>query len=94
VERAGGEEVWGVLWEITALDEERLDDYEGVDLGAYRKEAVGVEHEGREEKALVYIANPRGRKAPSKRYVAALVRGAEAHGLPTRYVERLRSLGS
>jgi hypothetical protein len=51
-----------------------------------------VEHDGDGVEAIVYLAVPRGFKQPSKRYVAALVRGAEAHGLPGDYVERLRTL--
>lgn len=94
IEPAPRDEVWGVLWDITTPDEHRLDEYEGVDIGAYRKDTVEVEHAGRRERALVYVANPRGAKAPSKRYVAALVRGAEAHGVPPAYVERLRALAS
>lgn len=91
-EPAPGEEIWGVLWEITPADERALDDYEGVGAGAYRKVTAPVEHAGERVEALVYLANPRGSKPPSRRYVGALVRGAEAHGLPAAYVQRLRSL--
>jgi cation transport regulator ChaC len=86
------DEVWGVLWEVTEEDLRSLDDYEGVDVGAYVRDRVTVSHAGREVEAIVYLAVPRGFKAPSRRYVEALVRGAEAHGLPPAYVGRLRAL--
>jgi cation transport regulator ChaC len=92
IEHDRGDEVWGVLWEVTSADLAALDDYEGVAAGAYVRATVAVEHDGVERDALVYVAVPRGFKQPSKRYVDALVRGAEAHGVPETYVERLRAL--
>lgn len=92
IEPAPGDEVWGVLWEITPADEEALDEYEGVAVGAYRKARVAVERGTDAREALVYVANPRAGKPPSRRYLAALVRGAASHGLPAPYVARLRGL--
>jgi gamma-glutamylcyclotransferase (GGCT)/AIG2-like uncharacterized protein YtfP len=92
IERESADEVWGVLWEVTNADLAALDDYEGVDAGAYVRSTVIVEHDGIELNALVYLAVPHGFKQPSKRYVDALVRGAEAHGVPVSYVKRLRDL--
>ena len=92
VEPDDTDEVWGVLWDVTPADLEALDSYEGVAVGAYVRDHVTVAHDGREVDALVYVAVPRGLKAPSKRYVSALVRGAERHGVPKEYVERLRAL--
>ncbi len=93
IELAPGDEVWGVLWDVTASDVESLDRYEGVAGGAYVRDSVRVTRAGRDVDALVYLAVPRGSKKPSKRYIDALVRGAVAHGIPEEYVERLRALG-
>ena len=84
--------VWGVLWDATEADMTALDEYEGIAGGAYVRDLVTVTHDGDEVEAIVYLAVPRGFKQPSKRYIAALVRGAEAHGLPEPYVGRLRAL--
>jgi len=92
IELAPGDAVWGVLWDCTSSDLEALDDYEGVDAGAYVRERTTVFHDGNHVEALVYMAVPRGYRAPSKSFVAGLVRGAEAHGLPETYVEHLRGL--
>ena len=91
IERAAGDEVWGVLWEVTPSDLEALDEYEGIAGGAYVRENATVHHDGSDVEALVYLAVPRGYKKPSKRYIDALVRGAEAHELPEHYVRRLRA---
>lgn len=90
IEPADADEVWGVLWDATEADMMALDEYEGVAGGAYVRDTVTVTHDGEEIEAIVYLAVPRGFKQPSKRYIAALVRGAETHGLPAGYVERLR----
>ncbi len=92
IEPDPADEVWGVLWDLTEPDLVALDAYEGVDVGAYVRDEVSVTQDGRDIDAIVYLAVPRGFKQPSERYIAALVRGAEAHGLPKAYVERLRAL--
>ena len=92
IEPNDADEVWGVLWDATESDMMALDEYEGVAGGAYIRDTVTVTHDGDEVEAIVYLAVPRGFKQPSKLYIAALVRGAEAHGLPEPYVERLRAV--
>ena len=94
IERAPGDEVWGVLWDVTDEHMRSLDEYEGVAGGVYVRDVVNVRHGDRDLDAVVYIAVPRGHKPPSKKYIAALVRGAEAHGLPSGYVDRIRRLVS
>jgi cation transport regulator ChaC len=87
------DEAWGVLWDVTDADLAALDDYEGVAQGAYVREIVPVSRDGRTVDALVYLAVPGGDASPTPEDVAPLVRGAEAHGLPAKYVELLRALG-
>lgn len=94
IEMAPGDEVWGVLWDLTDDHLASLDEYEGIAIGAYVRDRVTVRLEDRGVEAEVYIAVPRGYKQPSKRYLSALVRGAEAHGCPDEYVERLRAIDS
>jgi cation transport regulator ChaC len=93
IERAAGDEVWGVLWDVTSAHLSALDEYEGVAVGMYARSVVVVAHAGSDVEAVVYLADPRGYKPPSKKYIAALVRGVEAHGVPNHYIERLRALG-
>ena len=93
IERAPGDEVWGVLWDLTEAHIDTLDVYEGIGIGAYVRGAITVTHEGRAVECLVYIAVPTGYKAPSKRFLGSVVRGAQMHNLPPSYVERLRAFG-
>jgi gamma-glutamylcyclotransferase (GGCT)/AIG2-like uncharacterized protein YtfP len=92
VTRSSGDEVWGVLWEITSSDEDALDEYEGVKEGGYRKATIEVEAEGQTMKVLLYIAESPDRIPPSRRFVELLVRSAQAQRLPAGYVQRLSNL--
>jgi gamma-glutamylcyclotransferase (GGCT)/AIG2-like uncharacterized protein YtfP len=94
IEPDPADQVWGVLWDVTEEHLQSLDEYEGVAVAMYYRGTVGVSRDGERVDAVVYIANPRGYKPPSKKYIAALVRGAEAHDLPAAYVRRLRALAS
>jgi hypothetical protein len=81
------DEVWGVLWETTDDDMRSLDEYEG---SAYTLDVLAVSHDGRDVNAVVYLATPTGYRKPSASFMEILVRGAEAHGVPPAYVERLK----
>ncbi|MGH2795292.1 MAG: gamma-glutamylcyclotransferase family protein [Actinomycetota bacterium] len=94
IEADANDEVWGVLWDLTEDHLGSLDVYEGIDVGAYVRETLTVSFDGRDVEAHVYLAIPRGYKQPSKKYMSALIRGAEAHGCPDDYIERLRSQAS
>jgi gamma-glutamylcyclotransferase (GGCT)/AIG2-like uncharacterized protein YtfP len=87
IEPDAADEVWGVLWELTANDLAALDDYEG---SAYTRGDVVVSHDDLDVEAVVYFAKPTGYVNPSTAFMKQLVRGAEAHGLPPEYVERLK----
>jgi len=89
---APGEEVWGVLWDISPHNERRLDRYEVVHRDVYRKETVTVSLGAQPVEALVYVATATEPKDPSARYLAALVRGARANGLPEAYIASLEAL--
>jgi cation transport regulator ChaC len=91
VEPLPGDEVWGVLWEVTTEDEDSLDHYEGVVANVYAKATITVEHDGEPVQAMLYLAANRRLKAPSAHYMKALVRGATKHGLPEEYIAHLRS---
>src|SRR5437667_12594254 len=88
---SSGSEVWGVLWEVTDEHIKALDRYEGVAIGAYTREHLDVETDEGLANALIYLATDTREKPPSGRYIDALIRGAEAHGLPADYVEQLRA---
>ena len=84
------DEVWGVLWELSETDVARLDEYEGVGLGAYLRDVVVVSRDGADVEAMVYLATSRVYLKPSSGFMQQMVRGAKAHGLPRKYVEQLK----
>lgn len=91
IEADPSSEVWGVLWDLTEEHLAALDVYEGIEVGAYVRDVVTVSFDRRDVEAQVYFAVPRGYKKPSKKYMSALIRGAEAHGCPDDYLEQLRN---
>ena len=50
-----GDYVLGFVYEISATDEKKLDDKEGVSIGAYTKETMTIEVSGEKYECLVYI---------------------------------------
>jgi cation transport regulator ChaC len=92
VEAATGDHVWGVLWDLTDEHVKSLDEYEGVAVGAYTREHIDVDCLGVGVNTLIYLATDTRYKAPSARYVNALIRGAMAFAVPDDYIERLRAL--
>lgn len=89
-----GHDVWGVAYELTGAEFDRLDRTEGVPHGAYRRAPISLYlPEGETLAAFTYQSERgvAGRK-PSRRYLGLLLTGARHHGLPDPYVERLRAL--
>ena len=73
--------VFGALWEISAVDEENLDHYEGVKYGLYEKrffEAICLN--GNSFEALVYIATNDKSGRPRKNYLNTILTGINDFG--------------
>jgi gamma-glutamylcyclotransferase (GGCT)/AIG2-like uncharacterized protein YtfP len=90
---AKGKVVEGVLWEITDNDLKALDDYEGYP-SAYIRRSVAVEKpSGEKVTAIAYfVAKPVREYVPSKRYMSALIQGAEEHDLSPEYIAFLEGV--
>lgn len=91
------EAVWGVVYRITPKDLERLDGYEGVSAGAYRRERIAVTAKNGKKCAVwTYLAVPLDippkNYAPSKEYLALFIRGAHYFKLPSAYIQRLQEI--
>jgi gamma-glutamylcyclotransferase (GGCT)/AIG2-like uncharacterized protein YtfP len=89
---APGDHMWGVLWDLTDEHVRSLDEYEGVAMGAYTRDDAKVQYSGDRVNAMIYLATDTRYKAPSARYVGALIRGATAFAIPDDYIERLRAM--
>lgn len=90
--------VWGVVWELTREDLERLDIQEGTRTGAYQRTQIRVveRSSGREISCETYVV-PDNRRAAvqiptTKCYLRHLLRGAKQHELPSHYRSKLRRL--
>lgn len=94
-----GEEIYGVVYELTPTAFDRLDAWQGVRLdgtGAYfhcPAEVIGLD--GQPYSALMYKRSTLGEASrPSMEYLTHILAGAEAHGLPESYLNRLRAIPS
>lgn len=85
--------VWGVVYQLTAAEADRLDRTEGIPHGAYARGDVEPRTlAGEPLRAFTYVSSRgvTGRK-PSRRYLGLLLAGARHHGLPDEWVARLRA---
>jgi hypothetical protein len=90
---APGGKVYGRLFEIRGQDWPIVQHKEGFVTGMCVERPVRVRVDGQEVEATAFVTNPRRASLDgpvSPRFVEALVRGAQAAGLPSDYVERLK----
>ncbi|NJL07203.1 MAG: gamma-glutamylcyclotransferase [Methylacidiphilales bacterium] len=93
--RRPGAVAWGVVYQIASTDLDRLDLYQGVKLDGsggyfhYPTEVFGAD--GQRYEVVFYKRAMNGTPSlPSTDYVARIIAGTEAHGLPNDYIDRLR----
>lgn len=82
------DEVEGVLFEISASDEKRLDSFEGVDASSYRKAELQVILGAKRKVALVYLDPVTAEGVPKQEYVHRINSGLANAGLSEEYVSR------
>ena len=92
-----GKELWGVIYELTPSGKEKLDDWQDAlfdGSGAYYHSPAKVtDQDGKVYSVLLYKKAQLGEpKKPSEEYLNYIVKGAEERGLPSAYVEQLRSV--
>jgi len=86
----GGDRVFVVLYEVSAADETELDQWDGADLGYYRKSKVRVSTPDGDVLAWLYVLNDYEGGLPSAHYLGIIADAAEAAGAPASYVASLR----
>ena len=84
-------QVFVMLYDMSAIDEQRLDRWEGSDLGLYVKVRVRVATLEGEQLAWLYVLDDYEGGLPSAHYLGVIADAAEAGGAPRDYVERLRT---
>jgi gamma-glutamylcyclotransferase (GGCT)/AIG2-like uncharacterized protein YtfP len=86
-----GNQVFVALYDVSPQDIERLDEWEWIDQGVYRKIQVRVQTLDGEQLAWMYVLNAYEGGLPSARYLGILAEAAEAAGAPDDYVADLRA---
>jgi gamma-glutamylcyclotransferase (GGCT)/AIG2-like uncharacterized protein YtfP len=89
VEEAG-QRVFVVLYELSDLDEQALDQWDGATLGYYDKIRVRVATLEGDVVAWLYVLDAYEGGLPSAHYLGILADSAEAAGAPADYVAWLR----
>jgi AIG2-like family len=84
--------VFVALYDVTPLDEARLDSWEGADTGLYQKIRLLVHTLTSDELSWVYALNGYEGGLPSARYLGVLADSAEKAGAPDDYIDWLRNL--
>lgn len=84
-------QVFVMLYEIADWDEQRLDAWEGTELGTYTKIRVRIDTLEGQQLAWLYVLTDYEGGLPSARYLGILADAAEAAGAPDDYVAELRS---
>jgi hypothetical protein len=96
---AAGQDVWGVIYELTPSDKDKLDDCQDAlfdGTGDYfHSPAKVTDQEGKVYTVLLYKKAKLGTpQQPSQEYLNVIVQGAVDHQLPSDYVEQLRGMES
>jgi gamma-glutamylcyclotransferase (GGCT)/AIG2-like uncharacterized protein YtfP len=93
-----GGEVWGVAYFCNPEALAEMDRYEGAASGHYYRRPVRVvTRSGEPLDALTYIAGEEhvgDEGSPPKEYLQLILSGAEHHGLPQAYIQRIKTLAS
>lgn len=81
-----------------ALNEDDLDDWEGVASGNYQRQSVQlIVRNGETLQAVMYIAGDDyivGESKPSDKYLNHLLTGAQEHGLPPDYIAMIKRIAN
>jgi hypothetical protein len=88
---APGARVYVMLYDMDRYDAERLDVWEGVDAGLYRRIRARVSTLDGEILAWTYVLDAYEGGLPSKRYLYVMAEAAQKAGAPADYVEDLRA---
>jgi hypothetical protein len=85
-----GERVFVVLYELSASDEQALDQWDGASIDYYRKTKVRVATLDGDVVAWLYVLNAYEGGLPAARLLGIIADAAEAAGAPDGYVKALR----
>ena len=88
VVKSSDEDVWGIIYEISRSDEEKLDVYEGVSTKCYVKENLDILMDGKIQNCLTYVDPTTEEGVPTSTYANTIDEGLCDSKLPEEYVEK------
>jgi gamma-glutamylcyclotransferase (GGCT)/AIG2-like uncharacterized protein YtfP len=88
--QAPGEAVFVAVYDVTATDEQVLDEWEMADTGLYRRTKIRVNTLSGDLVAWTYVLDAYEGGLPSAHLISVLADAAEAAGAPDDYVTDLR----
>ena len=90
-----GSRVFVVFYDVSEEDEQRLDRWEGSELGIHRKIRLRVDTDDNQSVlAWLYVMDAYEGGLPSARYIGVMADAAEKAGAPAEYVHDLRTRNS
>jgi len=97
IKQQKGCHVYGVLYEVDALTLGKMDFFEGVQQGEYKKKKIKVIKDDTSEAidSWVYYSDSNSTliERPSKIYLTRMIQGAKENRLPEAYIERVAQRG-
>ena len=88
VVKSSDEDVWGIIYEISMSDEDKLDVYEGVSRKCYVKENLDILIDGKIQNCLTYVDPITEEGVPTSTYANTIDEGLCDSKLPEEYVEK------
>jgi len=88
VVKSSDEDVWGIIYEISMSDEDKLDVYEGVSKKCYVKENLDILIDGKIQNCLTYVDPTTEEGVPTSTYANTIDEGLCDSKLPEEYVEK------
>ena len=88
VVKSSDEDVWGIIYEISMSDEDKLDVYEGVSRKCYVKENLDILIDGKIQNCLTYVDPTTEEGVPTSTYANVINEGLLDSKLPEEYVEK------
>lgn len=83
-------QVWGVLWELSPMDEARLDIHEGVYVGVYRREYFTVNSPSKPpQRVFAFVAINDFPGTARRGYLEQIIAAGARHGFPHSYLQHI-----
>ena len=86
--KSSDEDVWGIIYQISMSDKEKLDVYEGVSKKCYVKENLDILIDGKIQNCLTYVDPVTDIGIPTSTYANVINESLCDSKLPQEYVEK------